>query len=145
MIFLRERLRRLQAAAIFLAGTAVAYLTFDYGSFPWIALTLAFSFAFYGLVHKMVAISPVSGLTIEMLLLCGPASAYLIYLNGEGTGAFLHRGLGTDLLLAATALFTGVAPPPFHSRGEAAAPVHRGIPSIHRPQRLLPVGRVLLS
>ena len=108
MIFLRERLRRLQAAALFLAAAAVIYLTCDYGSFPWIALTLAFSFGFYGLVHKVVAISPVSGLAAEMLLLCGPAAAYLICLNGEGTGSFLHRGLGTDLLLVATALFTAL-------------------------------------
>lgn len=108
MIFLRERLRPLQTAALALAGAAVAYLTLDYGSFPWIALSLAFTFGLYGLVHKMAAISPISGLTLEMLFLCGPAAAYLIYLNGEGTGAFLHRGLGIDFLLAATALFTGL-------------------------------------
>ena len=77
MVFLRERLRPLQIAALALAIAAVSYLTWDYGRFPWIALSLAFAFGFYSLVHKVVAISSITGLTLEMLLLSGPALAYL--------------------------------------------------------------------
>lgn len=106
MAFLKERLRPLQGAALALAATGVAYLTFDYGQFPWIALTLAFSFGFYGLVHKVSAVSSISGLMLEMLFLSVPAVAYLSYLHMAGTGAFLHSGVRIDLLLAATSLFT---------------------------------------
>lgn len=106
MIFLRERLRPLQGAALALAAGAVFYLTLDYGKFPWIALSLGFSFGLYGLIHKIMAVSAITGLMVEMLLLSAPALAYLIYLDNLGTAAFLHAGLRIDLLLAATSLFT---------------------------------------
>lgn len=108
VIFLGERLRPLQAVALGLAVAGVLYLTWDYGRVPWIALTLAFAFGFYSLVHKVVAVSSVTGLTLEMLLLCGPAIVYLLYLNGEGIGSFLHAGIKIDLLLVATSLFTAL-------------------------------------
>jgi chloramphenicol-sensitive protein RarD len=108
MVFLGERLRPLQIVALGLAIVAVSYLTWDYGRFPWIALSLAFAFGFYSLVHKVVVIKSITGLTLEMLLLSGPALAYLFLLNGEGTGKFLHAGIQIDLLLAATSLFTAL-------------------------------------
>jgi chloramphenicol-sensitive protein RarD len=106
IVFLRERLRLLQAAALALAAGAVFYLTLDYGKFPWIALSLGFSFGLYGLLHKIMAVSSITGLMVEMLLLSGPALAYLFYLDHLGTGAFLRAGIRIDLLLAATSLFT---------------------------------------
>jgi chloramphenicol-sensitive protein RarD len=108
MVFLGERLRPLQIAALALAILAVSYLAWDYGRFPWIALTLAFAFGFYSLVHKVVAISSITGLTLEMLVLSGPAVAYLFFLSGEGMGSFLKAGTEIDLLLVATSLFTAV-------------------------------------
>jgi chloramphenicol-sensitive protein RarD len=47
-------------------------------------------------------------LMLEMILLSGPALAYILYLNGEGTGSFLHAGTRIDLLLPATSLFTAL-------------------------------------
>lgn len=108
MIFLRERLRILQLAAVLTAAAGVFYLTIDYGRFPWIALSLAFSFGFYGLIRKVVAVGSLIGLTVETLLLSGPALAYLAYLDHTGVGAFGRVGAGVDLLLMATALFTGL-------------------------------------
>lgn len=108
MFFLRERLRPLQVAALVLAAAAVLYLTLDYGRFPWIALSLAFTFGFYGLVHKVMAVSSITGLMMEMLLLLGPAIAYLFELDAAGAGSFLHRGIRIDLLLVATTLFTAL-------------------------------------
>ena len=52
VVFLRERMRPWQWAAIGLAFIGVAYLTLSYGRLPWIALTLAFSFGFYGLCAR---------------------------------------------------------------------------------------------
>jgi chloramphenicol-sensitive protein RarD len=108
MVFLGERLRPLQIVALVLAIVGVSYVTWDYGRFPWIALSLAFAFGFYSLVHKVVAISSITGLMLEMMLLSGPALAYLFHLNGEGAGSFLHAGTKIDLLLAATSLFTAL-------------------------------------
>lgn len=106
MIFLRERLRPLQTAALVLAAGAVFYLALDYGRFPWIALSLGFTFGLYGLFHKIMAVSSITGLVVEMLLLGGPALGYLIYLDVLGSGAFPHAGIRIDLLLMATMIFT---------------------------------------
>ncbi len=108
MVFLRERLRPLQIVALLLAVAAVLYLTLDYGHAPWIALSLALSFGLYGMIHKVVSITSITGLILEMLLLIVPALIYLFYLHGQGTGTFPGAGLRIDLLLAATSLFTAL-------------------------------------
>ncbi len=108
MIFLKERLRPLQCVAVALAVAAVGYLTVDYGRFPWIALSLSFAFGFYGLIRKKTAVGALTGLVVEMTFLSVPAAAYLVSIHRAGTGAFLHRGIGFDLLLMAAALFTAV-------------------------------------
>lgn len=106
MVFLKERLRPLQIAALALAAAAVLYLTVDYGSVPWIALALGFSFGLYGMLHKVMPVTPITGLTVEMLLLWLPATGYLVYADAVGAGAFLHAGAWIDMLLVATTLFT---------------------------------------
>ena len=53
MLFFRERLRPIQIAAVVLAAAGVMNLIFVAGHLPWIALAIAFSFAFYGLLRKM--------------------------------------------------------------------------------------------
>ncbi len=108
VIFLRERLRRLQSAALGLAFTGVLYLTVSYGQFPWVSLALAFSFGFYALIRKVAPVSPLVGLAVETLLLSIPALAYLVYLDRMGAGAFLRMGGATSLLLAGAALVTGL-------------------------------------
>lgn len=69
MVFLRERLRPWQWAAVFIAGTAVANLAFRGERIPWIALSLAGSFGLYGLVRKKVNINSLHGLLIETIVL----------------------------------------------------------------------------
>lgn len=108
VVFLRETLRRGQWAAIALAAAGVVYLTFGYGSFPWIALTLAFSFAFYGLLRKTAPLEATEGLALETAVLFLPALLYLLYLEVEGTAAFGHAGLQTTLLLAGAGVATGL-------------------------------------
>lgn len=108
MIFLRERLRPLQALAALLAATGVVFMTLKLGVFPWIALSLALSFGLYGLIRKVAPVAPLIGLTIETLILTPFALGYLIYLNQLGTGAFIRLGLRIDLLLMASALVTAL-------------------------------------
>ena len=106
MVFLRERLRRAQVVAVTLAALGVLQLTLHHGVFPWVSLTLAFSFGVYGLVRKMTAVGPLVGLTVETLLLTLPAGIWILVQHRSGTGAFLHTGRLTDLLLMGTGILT---------------------------------------
>ena len=108
MVFLKERLRPPQAVAVGMAFAAVLFLTLRLGEFPWVALTLAFSFGFYGLIRKVAPVSALVGLSIETLLLCAPALGYLLYLDVSGAGSFFRVSFKIDLLLAATALVTAL-------------------------------------
>ena len=108
VIFLGERLRKLQLAAVGLAFIGVLYLTFTYGQFPWVSLALAFSFGFYGLIRKVAPVGPLVGLTVETALLTVPALAYLVYLDRMGVGAFLRADVATSFLLMGAALVTGL-------------------------------------
>lgn len=106
--FFRERLRPLQWVSVCLAALGVAYLTFDYGRLPWIALVLAASFAVYGLVKKMAPLGSVEGLALETGLLFLPAAAVLALADGTGTGFLLHSSWPMLLALAGTGLVTTV-------------------------------------
>ena len=108
VIFLRERLRPLQWLPIGLAAVGVLYLTFAYGSLPWVALTLAVSFGFYGLVKKNAPLDALPGLTMETGLLFLPALGFLLYSEFNGTGAFLHTTPLLNLMLLGAGLVTMV-------------------------------------
>jgi chloramphenicol-sensitive protein RarD len=106
VIFLRERLRPLQWLPIGLATLGVLYLTFAYGSLPWVALTLAVSFGFYGLVKKNAPLDSLPGLTMETGILFLPALGFLLYSEFSGTGAFMHTTPLLDLMLLGAGLVT---------------------------------------
>lgn len=108
VLLLGERLARVQWVAVGLAGLAVVVLSVDYGHPPWISLTLAVSFATYGLLKKKINAGAVETLTLESAFLLLPALAYLIYLQLHGKLTFGHLGLTHSLLLAATGLVTAV-------------------------------------
>ncbi|MGH6892471.1 MAG: EamA family transporter RarD [Dongiaceae bacterium] len=99
MVFLGERLNRVQMVAVALAAAGVANLTWQYGQLPWIALYLAGSFGLYGLVRKTAPVDALGGLFIETLILLPVALAYLIWLGATGTGALARADIGFDLLL----------------------------------------------
>jgi len=108
VILLREKLRPAQWIPIGLAAAGVTYLTVVYGKLPWIALTLAFSFGFYGLVKKIAPLSSLFGLTFETGILFLPALIYLIVAEFNGTGAFLHTGATADLLMLGAGVVTTI-------------------------------------
>jgi chloramphenicol-sensitive protein RarD len=108
MIFLKERLRPLQWLPIGLAAIGVIYLTWTYGSLPWIALGLTFTFGFYGLVKKLSPLGSLYGLTLETGLVFLPALGYLIYVGATGEGAFGHTGAVSDLLLVGAGVVTTI-------------------------------------
>ncbi len=86
--FLRERLRPLQWSSVALAAVGVLWLTFNYGNFPWIALTLAASFASYGLLRKIAAVESLPGLGVESAYLLLPVIAALAFMETGNPGAF---------------------------------------------------------
>ncbi len=99
-VFLRERLNPTQWASVALTAAGVLWLTFNYGSFPWIALTLAASFGVYGLIRKLAAVDSVTGLGFENAVLLLPALAYLLWAETSGQGGFFGAwGFGVDGLL----------------------------------------------
>jgi chloramphenicol-sensitive protein RarD len=108
MIFLQERLRIGQWLAVLFALSGVCYLTFFYGEFPWIALILAFSFGFYGLLRKIITMPSLEGLCLETSLLGIPALAILIYLAFQGQSDFVHQDTTGKLLLAGTGIITSL-------------------------------------
>lgn len=108
LIILREKLRPVQWLPIGLAFAGVTYLTVTYGRPPWIALLLAFTFGFYGLVKKLAPLSSLHGLTLETGILFIPALVYMLYLEVMGSAAFLHTGLGPDLLMIGAGAVTTI-------------------------------------
>ncbi len=98
-IFMKEKLNRMQSFAIFLAGCGVAYSIFDYGRIPTIALTLAISFALYGLVRKIMKVESLPGLFVETAVLFPLAAGYLIWLGITGEISNIRIGLPENLLL----------------------------------------------
>jgi chloramphenicol-sensitive protein RarD len=108
VFFLRERLRPAQWIPVLLAAVGVSYLTIVYGRLPWIALLLAFSFGFYGLVKKTAPLGSLYGLTLETGILFLPALVYLGLAEANGKGAFIHIGLISDLLLVGAGVVTTI-------------------------------------
>lgn len=110
VLILRERLRPLQWAAIGLAVAAVLVITIDYGRLPWIALTLAFSFATYGFIKKHVgaSIDALPSMTIETVVLAPFALIAVVVIQMSGNGTFLTEGAGHTGMLLSTGVVTAV-------------------------------------
>lgn len=90
MLVLKEKLRRGQWLAIAVAATGVAWLTWQGGQVPYIALVLALSFGAYGLLRKTAALAALEGLSFETLILFPLAVAYLGWLVFHGQSVFIN-------------------------------------------------------
>lgn len=100
VIILRERLRPLQWVALGISALAVLVLAIGYGSFPWIALGLAFSFGLYGLVKKSVGpkADALGGLAVETAFLTPIAIVVLLVLSANGSLTVGTVGTGHTVL-----------------------------------------------
>ena len=107
-ILLRERLTRLQLISVFLAASGVLYLTFGYGRFPWIAVTLCTTFGLYGLLRKKSGTAAIPGLFLETIMLVPIAIGYLIFLKANGSLVFDRGGWSLAVLLVSTGVVTAV-------------------------------------
>lgn len=98
-LLLKERLRRTQWMAIGVAALGVAWLTWQAGTVPWIALALALSFGGYGLMRKTAALGALEGLSFETMVLFPLAGAYVVWLTMHGQNAFINTDSNTTRLL----------------------------------------------
>jgi chloramphenicol-sensitive protein RarD len=97
-VFLRERLNIWQVVAVGFAALGVLNFIWNFGSLPWIALSLALTFSFYGLFRKMIPVKPLVGLLMETALLTPLAVVLIAFWEVDGTGHFGTTWM-TDFLL----------------------------------------------
>ncbi|CAI1981468.1 MULTISPECIES: EamA family transporter RarD [Serratia] len=108
MLFLGERFRRMQWLAVALAFAGVLIQLWQFGSLPIIGLGLAFSFAFYGLLRKKIAIDAQTGMLIETLWLLPVAAAYLFLFADSPTSHLGANAWSLNLLLVAAGIVTTI-------------------------------------
>jgi len=104
ILFLKERLGVWQGISVLLALSGVFYMTFMYGQFPWIAISLATCFGTYGLLRKIAGVDSVTGLLLETAILSPIVVTYLVIQAVLGKSAFGTASVPVHLLL----LFSGV-------------------------------------
>ncbi|MCE2572866.1 EamA family transporter RarD [Motilimonas eburnea] len=108
MLFLQERLRKNQYIAVSLAFIAVLIQLISFGSLPWIALVLAFSFGCYGLIRKKVKVDAITGLLLETLVLLPIAFIYLFFFAHSASANFSSNTLNLNLLLLSAGAITTI-------------------------------------
>ncbi|MBB1362265.1 MULTISPECIES: EamA family transporter RarD [unclassified Shewanella] len=108
MVFLGERLRKLQWVAVALASIGVLVQLISFGSIPLLSLALAASFGFYGLLRKKVNIDAKSGLLVETAILLPIALGYLFITLDSSTTSMLTNTLDLNLLLVAAGIVTTI-------------------------------------
>lgn len=105
-LFLGERLSRRQWLAVALAALGVSLLAWDALDTMGISLALAGSFCAYGLIRKLAPVESLPGLTVESLVLLGPASALLLWTAQGPAGSAFGHDLSQSLLIAAAGVIT---------------------------------------
>jgi len=108
MVFLGEKLNKIQLAAFLLAMVGVAYLTINYGHFPWMAIILALTFGFYGLLKKKMNYDSMSALTVETTLVAPIALAYLIFGASDAGTTVATQQLSVAVLLVLAGVVTAL-------------------------------------
>jgi len=99
MVFLKERLSRAQALAVFLGAVGVLNLIVQEGTIPWISLSLAGTFCAYGLIRKVIKLGSIEGLLAETALMLPLALAWIALLGLRGESSFLTSDWQLDLLI----------------------------------------------
>lgn len=107
-LFFSERLRKMQWVALVIATCGVSYLTWSYGTVPWIALILASSFGLYGVVKKLAPLNAILGLSLETLILLIPAVIYLCVAANVYEQPIGSKSVGGWMLLAGTGVVTTI-------------------------------------
>ncbi len=106
-LFFKERMTKYQYVAIFIATLAILYQLITLGYIPIVSLSLAVSFAMYGMIRKKINVGSIVGLFVEVLLTLPFAIAYLIYIYNEKGIAFgENSGIYVSFMLVLAGLVT---------------------------------------
>jgi chloramphenicol-sensitive protein RarD len=108
VLVLRERLRAWQAVAVLCAFGGVLFLTVQARGLPWIALSLAFSFGFYGLLRKTVAVESIPATFVETLLVSPLTLGFLLFEGIHGRSAFGTASAATHLFLVGAGVLSAI-------------------------------------
>lgn len=108
VIFLGERLTRMQWGAVALVSFGVLNQVVNYGEIPWVALSLATSFALYGFIRKQLHVDSLNGLLVETSIAFPFAAGYIIWTLTQQRAVFLEFSSTTDILLISGGLITAV-------------------------------------
>lgn len=106
MVFLGERLRKLQWFAVVLAACGVLVQLIVFGSVPVVAIALAMSFGCYGLLRKKVSVEAQTGLFIETLVMLPAAAIYLLFIASSPTSNMIDNPMQLNTLLIAAGVIT---------------------------------------
>ena len=139
-LVLREKLDRGIMVSCAIAAVGIVILAVSYGRLPWVALSLAVTFAVYGLIKKMVGLDALVGLAMETAPVFPLALAYLVFEQMAGRGSFGNVGATETLLLALAGAVTAV-PLFFYAEGVKRIPLSR----MGFLQYISPTGQLLLG
>lgn len=108
VVFLRERLDKMQLAAITCAFIGVASMVYSFEKIPWVSLTLAFTFALYGLLKKILPVSALTSIMLETLLITPLALVYEYSLWQQGVSFYASGNLQVILMLTGAGIVTAI-------------------------------------
>lgn len=108
VVFLRERLDKMQLAAITCAFIGVASMVYSFGKIPWVSLTLAFTFALYGLLKKILPVSALTSIMLETLLITPLALLYEYSLWQQGVSFYASENLQVIMMLTGAGVVTAI-------------------------------------
>ena len=108
VVFLRERLDKMQLAAITCAFIGVASMVYSFGKIPWVSLTLAFTFALYGLLKKILPVSALTSIMLETLLITPLALVYEYSLWQQGVSFYASGNMQVIMMLTGAGVVTAI-------------------------------------
>lgn len=108
VVFLRERLDKMQLAAIICAFIGVASMVYSFGKIPWVSLTLAFTFALYGLLKKILPVSALTSIMLETLFITPLALVYEYSLWQQGVSFYASGNLQVIMMLTGAGVVTAI-------------------------------------
>ena len=106
VVFLGERLRKMQKFAVMLAFCGVIGQLIALGSLPVISLALAGTFGIYGLLRKKMHLDSFVGLLIESSMMLPLALTYWLLFVDSNTANMFANSMNLNMLLIATGIVT---------------------------------------
>ena len=108
VVFLKEKLTRIQTIACICVGISLLYLFISIGSLPWISILLALTFGLYSLCKKKIILSPKAGLLIETAIVSPIAIVYMLHLASTSNITFYTSDNATIIALLLSGAITAV-------------------------------------